>query len=263
MGCNSLLYYPSRAKFVNPEKLPRPPREIVYYSHQHEHLVAWHFQTPHTSKGVFVVFHGNAQNLSSHFYSMYWVLEKGYDLFIFDYPGYGASTGDPTPRNTVDAGVLAIQYAQKEWPQLPIIVVGQSIGGAIALRSVIDLKDRKSLCAVVADSTFASYKKAGQKVMASTWFTWPFQYLSYVFISDEFSPKDRLKDLSPLPLVVIHRKTDPVIPWALGQELYEDLPAPKSFFWFDGEGHVNAFTGDDRVENQRNFLAALPPECSR
>lgn len=249
-ACSSFLYYPSRIKYTDTTTLRIPPEEIKFT----DKLVAWHFKTAKKSKGVFVVFHGNAQNISTHFSTMYWVLEKGYDLFIFDYPGYGASAGSPTPKNTLDAGNSAIAYVQKTWPALPIIIMGQSLGGAIALRTIADLTERKNICAMIVDSSFDSYKKVGQSALSKVWFTWPLQWLPYLVLSDAYAPGDRIANISPLPLLVLHRKQDPVVSSKMSERVFAKAKEPKKLLLLNGSGHVNAFTDSDRVENQMALL---------
>ena len=188
---------------------------------------------------------------------MYWVLDEGYDLFIFDYPGYGASLGSPNPQNTVEAGTIAIEYVQKKWPNKPYIIVGQSLGGAIALRTVADLSDRHGLCAMVIDSSFLSYKKIGRDVLSRNPLTWPFQWMSYALLSDKYAPRDDIKKISPIPLLVIHRRNDPVIPIEFGEEIYQSANSPKEWMALSGEGHVNSFTSSDRVKNHQKLLNFL------
>jgi uncharacterized protein len=259
-ACSSFLYYPSPLKFVQPESLKYPPEEITFYEdlQQNKKLVAWYFKTPaKTSRGIFLIFHGNAQNISTHFWSMYWALDKGYDIFIFDYPGYGGSKGPLTPASTVESGNRAISYVQQKWPEQKIIIVGQSLGGAIALRAVADLENRKNICAVVADSTFSSYERMGQKALSSTWVTWPLQLLPYLVLSDRYAPEGRIDKISPLPLFVIHRKKDPIVPFLEGKKVYDEAKEPKEWHPVEGIGHVSAFTDSDRVENQRLLLDFL------
>jgi hypothetical protein len=258
-ACSSFLYYPSRIKYVKPESLKYPPEELTFYQddQKNEKLVAWHFKTPGKAKGIFLIFHGNAQNVSTHFWTLYWALDKGYDIFIFDYPGYGGSKGEPTPMNTLDSGRRAIEYVQNKWPDEKIMIMGQSLGGAIALRAVADLENRKNICAFVADSTFTSYTKVGQTALAHTWLTWPFQWLPYLVLSNRFSPKGKIDKISPIPLLVVHRKDDPIVASSLGRQVFDEAKEPKQLAILEGNGHTDEFIGADRVENQKMLLDFL------
>ena len=39
--------------------------------------------------------HGNAENISTHIGSVYWLPEQGYEVVLLDYRGYGRSEGVP------------------------------------------------------------------------------------------------------------------------------------------------------------------------
>ena len=46
-------------------------------------------------KGIVFFLHGNAENISTHIGSVYWLPEHGYDVLLMDYRGYGLSEGKP------------------------------------------------------------------------------------------------------------------------------------------------------------------------
>jgi uncharacterized protein len=258
-NCSGMLYHPTKFNYADIKSLSHKPEELIIYQNLEENkrLTAWYFRASTDPKAIIILFHGNAQNLSSHFYSMYWAVDEGYDLFVFDYPGYGASLGKPSPQNTVESGTIAIEYVRKKWPNKPYIIVGQSLGGAIATRTVADLSDRHGLCAMVIDSSFLSYKEIGRDVLSRNKITWPFQWLSYLLLSDKYAPKDDIKKISPIPLMVIHRSDDPVIPIKFGEEIYQAANEPKEFLALKGEGHVNAFTSNDKSANQQKLINFL------
>lgn len=255
-GCSSLLYYPTRALYINASKLPVSPTEVAFHedSSRDEKLVAWHFSAKEDNRAILLVFHGNAQNISSHFQTMYWAVTEGLDLFIFDYPGYGGSLGSPNPENTVDAGKKALAYVQKTWPKKKVIVVGQSLGGAIALRTLIETENKTSVCAAIIDSSFDSYQKVAQEILSETWWTWPLQWLPYLLLSDRHAPYGQINRISPIPLLVLHRQQDPVVPPVMSRRIFSQAAEPKKLLPLPGKGHVNSFTSTDRVETRREFL---------
>lgn len=271
-GCSNLLYYPTRYKYVDVELLKHKPEEIIFYQdlEKNEKLAGWYFQSPRKNvnekpKAIIVLFHGNAQNISAHFSSLFWILDYNYDFFIFDYPGYGASHGEPTPQNTMEAGEKAIRFSQIRWPGVPLIIWGQSLGGAVSLSTVINAKQPIHYCAHVVESSFDSYKKVGQETLASSWLSWPFQWVAHLALSDEFAPSGKISKISPTPLLVVHRKNDPVVPASLGQRIYDEAVDPKRLLLLEGSGHIDSFLGADRVENRKylfEFFQKSLKECS-
>lgn len=256
VSCSSLLYYPSKNLFVDPQSLHLEPEEIWIESTNNAKLFAWYFHTrKEKAKAIIVYFHGNAENISSHYLNLVWTLEKGYDLFTFDYRGYGRSSDtQATPENTLEDGIRAVRWVHKKNPDLPIILIGQSLGGAIALRTAIELKNEIPFQLIIADSTFISYKKAGQYVLSKTWITWPFQWLSYLVLSDEYAPRERISEISPIPLLIIHGTNDQVISFELGEEIFLKASEPKEFWRIKNGSHIDVFS---RIEYQKKIMEKI------
>jgi fermentation-respiration switch protein FrsA (DUF1100 family) len=243
-----MLYYPSRNLFVQDvNKLTPVPNDIFFESAKGDVLHAWHFTSRSQEKprATIVFFHGNAQNLSAHFFSLYWLLDEPYEVFIFDYPGYGRSSGKPSPEGTVEAGKAAMKWVKRQFPDRPIVVFAQSIGGPIALRTLEELGPDSGAKLLVLDSTFSSYRQAATGVLSHFWFTWPLQWMGHVLISDAWAP-DR-KKLAQLCFIksflVIHADRDPAIGYSLGQDLFEALPAPKTLWVVPAKSHIGSFFG--------------------
>ncbi|MEK6555868.1 MAG: alpha/beta fold hydrolase [Bdellovibrionota bacterium] len=234
-ACSTLLYYPSDLMYVEEDSMNPKPTEWAFKSRDGQDLYGWYFTSPKPTKGVIILFHGNGENRSSHFASLYWAVDEGYDLFVFDYPGYGKSYGKPTPQSTVDAGVGALIALHEKKPKLPMIVYGHSLGGAVAMRAVYETRGIVHPRLLVVSSSFISYRKAVQKVLAHHWGTWLFQPVALGF-SDKWSPKKVIKELG-VPLVVIHSKDDEIIPFSLGEDVYREAAEPKEFWPIEKATH--------------------------
>ncbi len=256
-GCSSLFYYPSRALLHDPKTIGIEPEEIFFPSADGTKLFAWHLKhRKGAAKGLILQYHGNAENLSSHYLNLAWLLDEGYDLITFDYRGYGRSEGEPTQEGTVADGAAALRLARKLAGKLPLIVYGQSLGGAIALRNVIDLKNEVPVAFVVIESSFSSYQEVAQKIMKRNIFTWPFQWLPYLVVSDKWAPDDKIGEISPIPLLVIHGDADPTVPYSLGEEIYELAKEPKEFWPIPGGGHLDIYFLD-KGKYRGEFLKKL------
>jgi alpha-beta hydrolase superfamily lysophospholipase len=261
-GCSSLFYYPTRVKYVDDRRLTHRPEEVHFKSAGGADLVGWYFSAvKQPPEGVIVFFHGNGQNLSAHFASLYWILDEGYDFFIFDYPGYGISPGGPTPENTVRAGAAAVRFARGRHPDLPLAVYGQSLGGAVAMKTVEDMNGDPPVCALVLDSTFKTYRGVARDVLASTFWTWIFQPLTYLVLSDRWSPAYGMEKLS-LPALVIHATHDPLVPFARGKDVFDSLPGPtKEFYPVESHEHAANLVGKEGAGARAKMLAFLNRYC--
>ncbi|MGZ3693479.1 MAG: alpha/beta hydrolase [Bdellovibrionota bacterium] len=254
-GCSGLFYYPDNELHVDLTQL-KPGPENISFSAADQKLHGWYFHqgSGKKTRAVILFYHGNGQNVSAQFAYLHWILNYPYDFFIFDYEGYGRSSGSPSPENTVRDGEAAIAWLHAHDPKLPIVVFGQSLGGIVAQRNMIDLKGKYPVPLIILDSTFSSYKSIARKKLASIWFTWPFQWLSWLVLSDHYASRGEIANMAPTPLVVIHGDADQVVPYSCGEEIFAEAGEPKEFWKIVGGEHTDLFQHEGIKEK---FLARI------
>lgn len=185
-------------------------------------------------------FHGNGENMTSHFLFVWWLTLEGWDVFAFDYRGYGASGGRKSLSGAVEDGEAALAYARGRAKGRPIVVLGQSLGGALALAS-LERDGGEGVKGLILDSTFASYRGIARDKLSQLWLTWLFQYPLSFLVSDALAPERLAKRRKPVPLLVLHGTGDPIVPISQGRRLYEAAVGPKEFVEVPGSGHTEAF----------------------
>jgi fermentation-respiration switch protein FrsA (DUF1100 family) len=239
------------------------PEEVRLASFDGTSLHGWYVarKTADKKPKALIFFaHGNGENLTSHFVTLSFVLEHGYDFFIFDYRGYGKSGGEsPKPKEAVGDTIAALRWADARAKEMgvPLIAFGQSLGSALLLRSLIEEKERVRPRLIVLESSFISFEWAAASVLSQNWITTIFQPLAFFLISDEWAPGPRIRELAPTPLLIFHGDADRVVDYKLGQRVYDAALHPKEFVRVRGGGHIRAFWGDNRVEMRQLFLDRL------
>lgn len=264
-GCNHLLYPADRFPYVIPEQFKQPPADLripVGDPSQNESLHAWHFKhVAKERKGIVIQFHGNGQNLTTHFMFFKWITDHGYDLIIFDYRGYGASSGEePNQEKTVQDGIAVFTYLNKTFPGVPVVAVGQSLGSAVLGRTLQELNRTQPQLLpqfVVFDSSFISYQAAARSILSQRWFLYLGKPFTYFLIDDDWSPKANLKDQPHLPALFFHNSGDMVIRLDLGQTAYDEWKGPKHFVKDDEGGHTSAFAEPRFVQNKVTLIRCL------
>jgi uncharacterized protein len=256
-GCGSLFYFPAREELIDRTKLPVKPVDVYIPTSDGEKLHAWQFKPKQSIKNpaVFFQFNGNAENQTTHFIALYSAVRRGHHLLTFDYRGYGASTGDPSPLGTVEDGKAVLRWVSQAFPKTPLIVFGQSLGGAIAMRSLEELGTEVPVHWLVLDSTFMSYRSVARSTMSKSWITWLFQPLAWLIVDNSAAPMDKLDQLAPYKKLVVHGNQDPVVAFALGQALFAKLPEPKEFWEIEGGGHIDFMLREDGRFAEKFFQA--------
>lgn len=196
-------------------------------------------------QAVILYLHGNGGNITDAAV-VYRFLEKYLKVttLAFDYRGYGRSDGRPT----ID-GVVADARAARAWlakkagvPESSIVLMGRSLGGAVAVQLTADVKPR----ALILENTFASLRAMARYHLPNL---------------ADLVPADRLDSGALLshydgPLLQCHADADRTVPFESGEELFRAAKGRKEFFRAVGLGH-NAQLPDEYYGKLMEFVAAL------
>ena len=184
-------------------------------------------------RGLIYFLHGNAENISTHYVAISWLNRYGWDLFLIDYRGFGLSEGAPhIPGVNQDARAgLDWAVARARQDQLPLVVFGQSLGGATAA-TVVAHSQPGEVQALVLDSAFSGYRLIAREKLGELWLTSPLRYPLAWTVRDDFSPDRYLHQRPPMPLLILHGCADLTVPCSHGERLYRTA-TPPVWLWLD------------------------------
>ncbi len=257
-GCSNLLFFPMQPWVRTPAALGIEYEDVEIVASDNTRLSAWWLEAYGEVKGTIVFFHGNAENISTHLGSVYWLPEKGYQVLMLDYRGYGRSGGKPS----VD-GVMLDIHAALNWtlgePRAqgkPVFMLGQSLGAAMSGYVVATSPELNSrLTAVVLDAAFASYPQITREVASRHWLTWSLQYPASWTMPRRYNLVDYIDQVSPTPLLIVHGTRDEVIPFSNGEALFAAAKQPKNFLRYDGP-HIETFRDLQIRQMMLDFFAS-------
>jgi alpha-beta hydrolase superfamily lysophospholipase len=263
-GCSGVFYQPTSYFYSDPKQFEIKYDDVDFKSTDGTDLHGWYLynsEQKKKSKGLILYFHGNAQNITAHYLSMAWLTKKGYDIFAFDYRGYGLSKGMPNQQGTNKDSIAALNYTLnrvKKDGHEKFIVYGQSLGGIISLRALQDFDRRDEIDLMVLDSTFMSYPAMAYDKLANAGILMALSPLSYILVSDEYGSSKFAPELK-VPTLVIHGTKDYVVPIKFGEEIYKTLTSKKWFWRVENGKHIDVFFRDENVYRDKfiKFLANL------
>jgi fermentation-respiration switch protein FrsA (DUF1100 family) len=242
----AMVFFPTRGEDDTPARYGLRYQPIKLRASDGVQIAAWQLE-PDNATADIVYFHGNGGNLSMWLPVFATLHGFGYRVLAIDYRGYGLSEGTPSESGLVlDADAVARYTASSRDGKRPLVYWGRSLGGPIAAAAArVGHPD-----AVVLENTFPD-KAAVVRSM-------PLFLLLNVFSSYRFNTVDPLRGFAK-PVLVVHGDSDTIIPYRLGQQLFERLDAPKRFVTVPGGDHNDFF--DARHEDYwapiRAFLDAL------
>jgi pimeloyl-ACP methyl ester carboxylesterase len=262
-GCAPFFFHPSTERYDIPALAKADPEDVWCDSTGGVRLHGLRVRPAASPpRGTVVLFHGNAENVRTHAAALLWLVQDGYQLVAFDYRGYGQSTGEPSIPGVNEDGlaVLDAVFRMEGVDPDAVAVLGQSLGGAIAVYAVARSPHKPQVKALVIDSAFAGYRRIVREKLQSVIVTWPFAVPASWTVEDRYSPEAWIGSISPVPVVVIHGTGDAVVPFADGEELYRLAREPKGFWAVEGAGHIGALSRPEVRKQLVDFLeSVLPP----
>jgi pimeloyl-ACP methyl ester carboxylesterase len=156
----------------------------------------------------------------------------GYNVFAFDYRGFGRNRGYPSESGVYEDAVAAYRYLtmQRRVPASRIILAGRSLGSAVA----VELSTRVASAGLLLLSTLDSVP-----LTASRFYPWaPVHWLA----SQRFDSMSKARRVRA-PVVMVHGERDQLIPLAAARALFAELPGPKVLVEARGS-HNRAGFGD-------------------
>jgi len=260
IGQNRLIYYPGPRPGPPPASATLDLREESIETKDGERLHAWlatpkkmegqrgsSSAMPGPARGVLVC-HGNAGNIGSRIPVAEAFASFGFATLLFDYRGYGGSSGKPTEEGTyLDAEAAFDRFAALLGGSSPrIAVYGESLGGAVA----IELARRRKVARVVVEETFTSLAD-----IASGLYPW---LPARTLLRDRYGSVGKVASIG-VPLLVIHSPEDDLVPFALGRKLFDAAREPKTFLETGGRHDEGGFLDEERWRSAvRSFLEATP-----
>ncbi len=256
-GCTQLFFFPQKELIATPDRLDLEYRDVFFQSADGTRLHGWFLPTQGSAQGTVFFLHGNAENISTHIGSVHWLPNKAMNVFLFDYRGYGRSEGVPDlPGIVADTqAAFAAMLALDETKRLPVVIFGQSLGGALAAYFAANNPHRQRVAGVIIDSAFSDFQRIVREKAGASWVTWALQYPAAWTVSNAYSPIAHIAKISPIPLLVMHSKSDQIIPPHHSQVLYDAAGEPKTLWFIDNEYHIGAMRREEHQERVYAFMA--------
>lgn len=188
---------------------------------------------PGADAGLTVLyFGGNAFHLDQHGAQVLDALAPcGTDVTMFDYRGYGRSSGVPTIATLKDDALRVFDDVNAKHPGR-VVVHGQSLGSFVAAYVA---QQRPAARALVLESTTTNVRDWSNARMP--WYVWPFVRLE---IGPELQGIDNLAAVAGYagPALVLEGEEDRITPPRLAQQVYAALPSSsKQLLLVAGAGH--------------------------
>jgi pimeloyl-ACP methyl ester carboxylesterase len=243
-----LIFFPSvpgRTLTATPSQIGLRFEEVRITTADRVDLHGWYVAAPVGAPAVLLC-HGNAGNIAQRLDWLEIFCGMGFAMLLFDYRGFGRSSGTPTEQGTYLDAEAAWDYLTntKGFSPRSIVIVGESLGGPIAAHLAKDVAPG----ALILVSTFTSVPNLARSL---------YWYLPVRLLARFQYPTAAYVAHVQVPTLVIHSRDDEMIPFLHGEELCRHTSGSAQLLEIFGD-HNAAFmlSRPKLTEGMRSFLEA-------
>lgn len=194
---------------------------VVYKSSNGNTLNGWFLKSKkEIAPATILHFHGNAGCVLSQYQAVLPLLKYGFQIFIFDYSGFGFSEGKATKKNVLTDALATLDYLKnrEDVKDTKLVLYGQSLGGHLS--AVVGSQKQNDIDVLVIEGAFSSHKDIAAHMVP---------VFGRIFVKQEYSATKSIKNFHK-PLLVIHSTEDEIIPFFMGKKIFDAANTPKDFF---------------------------------
>jgi fermentation-respiration switch protein FrsA (DUF1100 family) len=241
-----LLFFPSADLYRAPDSAGWQYEDVTL-NVSDETTHAWWIPHPTATANTVLFSHGNAGNIADRLESCAQFRSLGLNILIYDYGGYGKSTGSPGEQRCYSDARAAWKWLTQEKQIAPehIILFGRSLGAGPASQLATEVKP----AGIILESAFASVPDMAQQLYPV--------FPARLLVRHRFDNAAKAPRFTA-PLLIIHSPDDSVIPYAQGRKLFEAAREPKQFLEIQGD-HNEGFiiTGAPYTDAVKAFITPL------
>lgn len=175
------------------------------------------------------------------------LVDEGYASILLEMRAHGESEGDVIAlgfkehRDT--RAVVDYIQATPKYADVPIVVYGLSMGGAVAINSIGQIPEIDALISMSAYSAWEdvfleNMGASGLLAAAQRPFVRLYTALKYGWSNSAINPKDEIRELGDRPALLIHSRGDTQVPYANLERLLGNAPEHVETWVREGDSHL-------------------------
>ncbi len=231
VGLAVMIYFAQRSLMYFPDTVPTTPaaaglpeaEEVSLTASDGVKSLAWHVP-PRSGKPVILYFHGNGGALRFRVERFRKLIADGIGLVALEYRGYGGLSGSPTEQGLIADGAAAYAYAAAHYQVPQLVLWGESLGSGVA----VSIASEKPVGRVILEAPFTSALAVAER---HYWYL-PVRLL----MKDQFRSDERIGKVKA-PLMIMHGVDDRIVPYPMGEHLFDLANQPKHIVRFLDGGH--------------------------
>jgi len=229
-----LLYHPFSPQITG-KGLIHNFETINFKTSDNFELKGW-FHLKNSNKKTILFLHGNAGNLDNRIDKLNFLGNMDINFLIISWRGYSGNPGNPSETGLYKDALGGIEWLNKKGiSNDQIILYGESLGTAITT----EVAQNENFAGIILEAPFTSMVDMGQKIYP----IFPVKFL----LKDKYESKNKIKNIKS-PILVLHGRKDKIVPFYMGEKIFEMANSPKFKYFTDLDDHMMNF--DEKLVNE-------------
>ena len=240
------IFWPSKLSAGHQYHFTIPFEELAIQTERDGNINALWFHQKGAKRPMILYFHGNSGDLSKWGHLSTYFDELGCDLLIYDFRGFGKSTG-PRLEATFHIDARAMyDWAMRHYSPSDIILMGRSMGSGVACKIAADVPSRM----LILETPYHSIR--------NLFFTYyPFLPV-FLFVFKYSFPCYKWLPSAQCPAYILQGDRDRVVPYRCSVRLKPFLREPSHFITIQGGKHKNLSEFDAYFTAIKGLLSSPP-----
>ena len=226
-----LLYHPSENNYTGDE-IQFEYKEVFIEVDKDIKLKSWFLKKNVKKDKTILYFHGNAGDLTNRVHKLNELNKLNVNILIISWRGFSGNPGKPTEKNLYNDAKKSVEWLNEAGVKNKnIILYGESLGTGVAT----ELGQDNSFAGIVLESPFTSIADAAK-------IYYPYLPVN-LLLKDRYDSIKKIKNIK-IPILIMHGKKDNIVPFFMGEKLYQMANEPKYKYFSEEDDHMMEFNDD-------------------
>ena len=215
-----LLYHPTENNYTGDE-IQFDYKEVFIEVDKDIKLKSWFLEKDLKKNKTILYFHGNAGDLTNRVHKLNELNKLDVNILIISWRGFSGNPGKPTEKNLYNDARKSVEWLNETGvTNKNIILYGESLGTGVAT----ELGQNNSFSGIVLESPFTSIADAAK-------IYYPYLPVN-LLLKDRYDSIKKIKNIK-IPILIMHGKKDNIVPFFMGEKLYQIANEPKYKYFSD------------------------------
>ncbi len=239
----NLMYHPTENNYSG-DQLKVKIEKVKITTEDNLELLGWYHEKDLKKFKTILYLHGNAGSLDNRIHKINNFQYMDINFLLLSWRGFSKNKGVPTEEGLYKDARGAVKWLnQKGIAKDNIIIYGESLGSGVTT----EIAQNENFAGIILESPFTSMIEAGK----TQYPIFPIKLL----LKDKYESVKKIKNINS-PILIMHGKSDTLVPFWMGEKLFNMANEPKYSFFPEYDDHMMEYN-KDLINSLNQFIKSL------